>query len=387
MIKKDCSILVVDNDPVSGSLLAQQISGIPGMSVSACLTDGNRAVEHLWTHPVDILITEVDLPGMDGLALIDYCHRQNHKLGCIAIIVSAVRDFDIAIQALQLGVLNYLPKPLHFPQLAEVLEIARSRVHLSRLYIQVNTRSPYHDLEQAICASFRTGASPELWSEQVKELLTAPGQLLRISHQTPISETRDFAFLVYWHILRSLVPSHTTLLCLYPEETSVLYLMILPQDRPHRTVESLRKWFDHIIEHKVTLTVEGTIESVDQLISLASKTKDHNKAIEDACVYIQCHLSETLTREAVANQVFLSPSYFAQLFKQVMGVCLRDYVTDARIAHAKASLAQNISIREVAAAAGFRNMKHFREIFYKKTGYMPSDYRRALLTGTIKPKE
>jgi len=385
MIKKDCAILVVDNDPVSGSLLAQQISGIPGMSVSACLTDGNRAVEYLWTHPVDILITEVDLPGIDGLALIDYCRK--HKLGCLAIIVSAVRDFDIAIQALQYGVLNYLPKPLHFTQLAEVLETARSKVHLSRLYIQVNTRSPYHDLEQAICASFRTGASPELWSEQVNALLTAPGQLLRISHQAPISETRDTAFIVYWHVLRSLVPPGTVLLCLYLQETSVLYLLIRPQGCPHRAVQSLEEWFAHIIEHKVTLTMEGTVESVEQLVALAAKTWDRNKTIEAACVYIQSHLSEPLTREALAQQVHLSPSYFAQLFKQVMGIRLSDYVTEQRIRHAKASLAQNISIQEVAAAAGFRTVKYFGKVFYKKTGYMPSEYRRALLTGTIKQKE
>ncbi len=381
MIKRDCAILIVDNDPAAGALLAQQISDIPGMSVSACLTDGNQAIDYLLAHPVDILMTEIDLPGTSGLELITFCRKYN--LGYTTIIVSSVRDFDIAIQALHCGALDYLPKPLNFTQLAEVLETARSKVHLSRLYLRARLNNPYQTLERSICASFRNGASPELWLGQLNQLLTTPGQLLRISHQPPICETRSFAFAIYRKILSSLLPGAAKL-CLSQDKNSALFLLIYPLDRPNRTVQSLEEWFAHIVEHKVTLTVEGTIESAEQLSAMIGKAQERRKTIETACAYIQSHLSQPLTRETVAKQVFLSPSYFGQLFKQTMGICFSDYVMQLRISHAKTILAQNIPIREVAAAVGFQTVTYFSRIFYKETGYTPSEYRRALLTGTIK---
>lgn len=385
MIKRDCSILLVDKDPEYAALLAQQISDIPGMSVSACLTNGRNAVEYLWSHPVDILITDIDIPGISGLELIAYCCK--HKLGCDMIIVSDVKDFDTAMRALRYGVSSYLPKPVPFSQLAEALEVERATVYSNRLYLRMHSPSHYYshyyDLENAIRATFPIGTSTVFWKEWVSSLLTGPGYLLRISHQEPISEVRNNAFDAYHNLLSQLLPK-TVVISLWPEKSRELYILIPKQDSHIRTVESLSEWFGHIIEHKVTLAMEGTIESVDQLIALAAKAQNRNKAIEAACVYIQNHLSEPLTREVLAQQVYLSPSYFAQLFKQVMGICLSDYVTEVRIRHAKTSLAQNISIRKVAATAGFRNVKYFGEIFYQKTGYMPSEYRRAILTGTLK---
>ena len=383
MIKRDCAILIVDNDPAAGARLAQQISGIPGMSVSACVTDGIQAMEYIWAHPVDLVMAEIDLPGMSGLELTAYC--RSHNLGYVTIIVSDVRDFDIAVQAIHCGALDYLPKPINFTQLAEALEIARSKVRLSRLYLQSHRPSPHQALEQAICASIRNGTSPELWLEPLNRLLTTPGQLLRVSHQPPVCETRSFVFATYRRILGSLMVK-TKILCLNQDKNSVLYLLIHPQNFPHRTVQSLEEWFDHVVAHKVTLTVEGTIESAEQLAAIIGKAQEHSQAIETACAYIQSHLSEPLTREIVAKQIFLSPSYFGQLFKQTMGVCFSDYVTQLRINRAKTILAQNIPVREVAAAVGFQTVTYFSRIFYKETGYMPSEYRRALLTGTIKPE-
>lgn len=381
MIKKDCSILLVDRDFASATVLAQKISDIPGMSVSACLTDGNSAVEYLWEHPVDILITDIDLPGMDGLELAEYCRK--YEVGCAVIIISDIKDFDCAIRALQCGVINYLPKPVQFPQLAEALETARASVHISRLYLRSRAPGRFRELSQAIRSSFYSSGPPDLWKEEISRLLTAPGLLLRISHREPISAQRDDAFDIYANLLKILLPK-ASIFTLCPERSSSLYLLIPKQGHPHRTVQSLNAWFAHIITHEVTLTTEGTIETADQLVALASRTWNRNKTIDAACEYIQNHLSEPLTREVLAEQVFVSPSYFGRLFKKITGMCFNDYLTELRINHAKTCLAQNISIKEVAAATGFRNVKYFSEMFYKKTGYMPSEYRRALLTGTLK---
>lgn len=385
MIKDNCAILLVDSDSITSSLLVQQISDIPGMTVSACLTDGRQALEYLWTKPVDILITDIDLPGMDGLELVEYCN--DHKLGCCTIIVSDGKDFGAVIRALQCGVSNYLPKSVPFPQLAEALENARALVRISRLYIRKHSPGPNStNLGNAIRTTLRTGTFPEPWEDLIRGLLTVPSQLLRVSHQEPIFEARDFAFVTYHNLLSLLLPK-TIVISLWSEQNSELYLLLSTKDCRRRTAESLNAWFDHVIDHKVTLVMEGSIESADQLISLAAKTQSRHKTIEAACEYIQNHLSEQLTRESLARQLYISPSYFGQMFKEVMGVRFSDYVTERRVAHAKACLAQNMPMKEIAAAIGFQNAKCFSKMFYKKTGYIPSRYRQALLLGAVKLKD
>ena len=64
-----------------------------------------------------------------------------------------------------------------------------------------------------------------------------------------------------------------------------------------------------------------------------------------------------------------------------------EYLTELRIRQAKKILRQNLSVREVAAAVGFQDAKYFSEIFVKRTGYVPSEYRRALLNGEISQED
>ena len=54
---------------------------------------------------------------------------------------------------------------------------------------------------------------------------------------------------------------------------------------------------------------------------------------------------------------------------------------------AKKRLTQNISIREVGEAVGFRDSRYFSDVFCKKTGYLPSQFRSALLRGEVSVEE
>lgn len=95
-----------------------------------------------------------------------------------------------------------------------------------------------------------------------------------------------------------------------------------------------------------------------------------------AIAYIQEHLGEEITLEAIATQLNMSQYYFCHLFKQSMGVSPYQYVLQQRINKAKQLLKQRqLTITDVALECGFANQTHFTKYFRKLAGTTPKNYR------------
>ena len=112
---------------------------------------------------------------------------------------------------------------------------------------------------------------------------------------------------------------------------------------------------------------------------LQSQQNDRPKEIEKALYYMEEHLDQDISRDEVAAHVHLSISYFSRLFKSEMGVGFGEYLIKMRMDTARKLLAKDKKVREVAGAVGFRDVKYFSIVFYKKVGCLPSDYRRDFL--------
>lgn len=92
--------------------------------------------------------------------------------------------------------------------------------------------------------------------------------------------------------------------------------------------------------------------------------------------YIQEHISENLTVEALANLVHFHPNYFTNIFKKYMGMPPIQYVNKMRIERAKYLLKTTGSqINEIALITGFCDVYYFSRTFKSYTGYSPTDFR------------
>ncbi|AKG22009.1 helix-turn-helix domain-containing protein [Calothrix sp. 336/3] len=88
--------------------------------------------------------------------------------------------------------------------------------------------------------------------------------------------------------------------------------------------------------------------------------------------YIQSHLEQDLGLEELAKLANLSPHYFAQLFKQSMGMTPHQYVIQQRVEKAKELLLQgNLPIADVAYEVGFANQSHLNRHFKRLLGVTP----------------
>lgn len=99
--------------------------------------------------------------------------------------------------------------------------------------------------------------------------------------------------------------------------------------------------------------------------------------IKTAVHYLKDNYTKTLRMEDIARQVFLSPNYFASLFKNTTGLSLTDYVHQLRISEA-CKLLQNtrLSVMEVMHRVGYQDAKFFYQVFKRHTGMTPGTYKR-----------
>ncbi len=109
-------VLVVDDEETIRELLSRTLS-IAEYEVDM-VPDGQTAVDRLRIYPYDLLITDLRMPGVDGLTVIREARR--FKSDISVIIVTGYSTEASAIEAINLGVQGYLTKPFRVPRILAV---------------------------------------------------------------------------------------------------------------------------------------------------------------------------------------------------------------------------------------------------------------------------
>ena len=108
-------VLIVDDDPALLRLLSMRLSAV-GYEVGA-VESGEKAVAQIPTFQPHLVITDLRMDGMDGMALFDQIHQRSPALPVI--ILTAHGSIPAAVEATSRGVFGYLTKPFDSKELLE----------------------------------------------------------------------------------------------------------------------------------------------------------------------------------------------------------------------------------------------------------------------------
>ena len=122
------TILVVDDEPKQLEILGK-ILRMEGWEVETS-PSGEKALELLRAAPPQVLLTDLKMPGMDGISLLEHAAREAPSTA--AIVMTAHGTVDTAVEAMKKGAFDYLTKPLERDELVLTLERALETVLLRR---------------------------------------------------------------------------------------------------------------------------------------------------------------------------------------------------------------------------------------------------------------
>lgn len=127
--------------------------------------------------------------------------------------------------------------------------------------------------------------------------------------------------------------------------------------------ENLRLWF------------QNKTREICEAVS-TSRDREYENVVSRVKAYIDENYAKDISLDEVSRMVDISPYYFSKLFKQEVGENFIEYVTGARIKHAKHLLEDSrYSIKEVCVMSGYSDPNYFSRIFKKYEGMTPSEYR------------
>ncbi len=103
-----------------------------------------------------------------------------------------------------------------------------------------------------------------------------------------------------------------------------------------------------------------------------------NAHLGSALAFIEKNFNRSITLAEIAQLIPTSPSYLQRVFKQSTGQSFTEYIQNLRIKKSTELLVHTTwPIKEIAEKVGYRDIKFFNELFRKKTGQSPRQYRLA----------
>jgi two-component system chemotaxis response regulator CheY len=120
-LKKSLHVMVVDDMSVSRGLIEQALDEI-GLANVIYERDGATALKRLAAHPVHLVLSDYNMPGMDGLSLLEGLrhNRSTQRIGFI--LITGRADREILSRGQMLGINNFLTKPFSTLQLRVCIE-------------------------------------------------------------------------------------------------------------------------------------------------------------------------------------------------------------------------------------------------------------------------
>lgn len=116
-------VLIADDEYYARKAMAKKVlQADMDVEIMGDFENGIQVLEYLNDHPneIDVILTDVKMPEMDGLHLAQYLFEQEHQIDVI--IISGYNEFEYARKAISFGVSNYLVKPVQKEELREALE-------------------------------------------------------------------------------------------------------------------------------------------------------------------------------------------------------------------------------------------------------------------------
>jgi two-component system, response regulator YesN len=143
-------VLVVDDERIERNGIKMLLRHMQLSCEIAEAANGREALDYLKDHKIDILLTDVKMPFMDGIRLIEECQKIDGHEDMKCVIFSGCSEFDYARKAVRLGVSDYILKPVDPNEFKETISRAVQELEAERAEKMMRKKSMQQIREHAL---------------------------------------------------------------------------------------------------------------------------------------------------------------------------------------------------------------------------------------------
>lgn len=358
------NILVVEDEKNVNQSISEFVTelGRPYNLVGSA-TNGLIALNLLEKHRLHIVLTDIKMPQMDGLELIERIHAKWPEVKII--IISGYNDFQYAQRALKHGAADYLLKPLKKEELISAL---------------VKAASSWYNGTQAYSSLMY---SQEKWDMSLIRLESELFDQVEMGNmegarQSGLALLRAFWKKVDGDVLRMIPYMTDSLLALNKRISTFENLSSCMEPKwnelksvlaPHRPIQEM--------ERAVLRFITDCAEAVKHF-----REQSCPDVMYRCNEIIRQHFHRDISLGELAQIVGVSVSYLSKLFNKQFGMNYREYLNEIRIQKAKELLeVPHMKVMEIARRVGYNNANYFTRIFKRQTGLSPQEYRERQAIG------
>lgn len=391
-------VLVVEDEYITRNFLSSIINWKEhDLNLIGLAKDGIEALNIIEKEKIDVVITDLKMPKMDGNTLIKRLKEKNF-IGKI-IVLSNYDDFSLVKDAMKNGAFEYLLKiTINQDELLNILKKAREELMQSNKLIKdsniIEISSEKIKVNEYLEKYLKGEIGLNIDKVLEKKYLTNYNfiylRVLSTDVETLEQENKLNSFMsnvinscalhVNSKLLSLIHIRRNEFGIVIKTESNINDITLLINNITRNVKQYLDISFEKILQQECSEIKEclQLIESERNELHYKINSRVINCRIEIKKVieYINNNLGKKLALESLAKIVNMNESYLSRIFKDELGITISDYIKKTRLEKAKELLKENdMRVKDVAITIGIQDQLYFSRLFTKFFNITPSEYR------------
>ncbi|MFP4662155.1 MAG: response regulator [Halanaerobiales bacterium] len=350
------NVMIVDDEPNIRNGLKYLINWEKfNFTISAVAKNGKDAIEKMKVVYPDLIITDIKMPGLDGLGLIKYIREKLQDKNMSFIILSGYDDFDYAKEAIKYNVRSYLLKPIDEEELIDILK-------------SINNERPQDNVFE-----FFYNKRVSEFNEKFNEFKRFDDLVYTIqnNHQAQIEKIIEILFNNFEEI-----SLHPKLIKIHLDNFIIKISTII--NDMGGAIENIIKKHNLYETNIVNLNLlqNRLIAFSRECGNYIAELKQSSGIINKVKCYIKNNYSNNLRLKDIARDFYINSAYLGQLFKKETGMNFSQYLNEIRIEKARKLLERtDLHIYQIANQVGYKNSDYFIIKFKEIEKCTPMEYK------------
>jgi len=364
------TILIVDDEKSEREVILFLIKKYKLNLHTLQADNGKAALDILKEKPVDILLTDIKMPFINGMELATKARDIYPDIKIL--FFSGYDDFEYVKTALLLRAVNYILKPINENEFYKSILTIINTIHKRETQAEITDKyfEDYFYNGQTDENIKNIENNDDASIEEDSDILKNIEEAIQLKNTDEIRNKAKYLLDKYKNT-SNVSHIYIRYIC-----TTLLQLLIktLPDVNENNFKNIVEKIFKFRYFTEIRHYIEEYLDKVVHNMEIENQSPKH--AILIVKQYIHSHYKEDLSLNTLANIVYLSPKYLSSMFRQVTGISLNKYIKNVRLEQAKKLLlTTNLKVADICEEVGYSYVSYFCRIFQEEYGISPETFR------------